>query len=95
MLGMASFQAGRYEDAVEAYERNIARGGPIATPMLINLAAACGITGRLEKARELVQDILREHPGLSLANVQDVRRGFSGLDLERLRDGLRKAGLPE
>ena len=95
MLGSASFIAGRFEDAVEAYERNTARGGPIHLPNMINRAAACGITGRLEKARELVQDLLREHPDLSLANVQDFRPGFSALDIERLRDGLRKAGLPE
>ena len=95
LLGSSSFLAGRYEDAIEAYERNTARGGPIAGPTLINWAAACAMSGRLEKARELVEDILREHPNLSLSNVQDVRQGFSPLHLERLRDGLRKAGLPE
>ena len=96
MLASASFVAGRYEDAVEAYERNAARRGPVHhAPALINWAAACGITGRLDKARELVQDILREIPGITLTNIHEVRRGFGASDLERLRDGLRKAGLPE
>jgi adenylate cyclase len=95
MLGSGSFIAGRYEDAIEAYERNTAHGGPTGAPNLLNWAAACGITGRLEEARKLVHEVLSEHPSLSLANVQDVRTGFSDLDLERLRDGLRKAGLPE
>jgi tetratricopeptide (TPR) repeat protein len=95
ILGASSFVAGRYEDAVEAYERNAARGGPIATPVLITWAAACGLTGRLEKGRELVQHIQIENPDLTLSNVQGIRRGFSAFNLERLRDGLRKASLPE
>ena len=95
MLGGASFITGRYEEAVEAYERSSARGGPMATPILINWAAACGMTGRLERAAELVRDVLRENPGITLENVQDVRGGLRASDLERLRDGLRKAGFPE
>ncbi len=94
-LGRAAFLAERYEEAMHAFERNSARGGPSHIGQMVVWAAACSLAGNLEKARELVQDALREHPGLSLANILDVRRGLSDLELEHLRDGLRKAGLPE
>jgi tetratricopeptide (TPR) repeat protein len=94
-LGRAAFIAERYEEAMNAYERNAACGGPRYLGQIVIRAAACSLAGNLEKARELVQDALREHPGLSLANIQDVRHTQSDSELERLREGLRKAGLPE
>ncbi len=95
ILGRAAFFAGRYEEAMNAYERNFACGGPSYIGNLVVWVAACGLAGNLEKARELVQDAQREHPGLSLANIKDVRLGPSDSELEKLREGLRKAGLGE
>ncbi|MEE8284736.1 MAG: tetratricopeptide repeat protein, partial [Alphaproteobacteria bacterium] len=96
MYGRAAFVAGRYEEAINAYERNFTRGGPSYYRQLIVWAAACSLVGQLEKARELVRDFLREHPGVSLANIQDdVFRELSDSEFEGLRDGLRKAGLPD
>ena len=95
IYGRAAFFAGRYQEAIDAYERNFARGGPSYIGNLAIWAAACGLAGHLEKARELVQEMVREHPGVSVANIQDVRLGPSDSELERLREGLRKAGLPE
>ena len=80
---------------MNAYELNFARGGPSYIGNLAIWAAACGLAGHLEKARELVKDALREQPGLFRANVQDVLLGLSDSELEKLGEGLRKAGLPE
>ncbi|MCZ6860977.1 MAG: hypothetical protein O7I42_12015, partial [Alphaproteobacteria bacterium] len=95
ILGRASFMVERYEDAVDAYERNAARGGPSFIGNLVIWAAACGLAGHLENARELVKDALREQPGLSLANIKGVLLGLSDSELEKLGEGLRKAGLGE
>jgi len=94
-LGRAAFLAERYEEAMDAFERNFARGGPTYIGTLVVWAAACSLAGNLERARELAQEALRDNPGLSLANIQDVRGGLSNSELERLREGLGKAGLPD
>ncbi len=95
IYGRAAFFAGRYVEAMNAYERNFEQGGPSYIGNLVMWVAACGLAGHLEKARELVQDAQGEYPGFSLANIKDVRLGPSDSELERLREGLRKAGLPE
>ncbi len=96
MYGRAAFLAGRYEEAMNAYERNSARGGPSYYRQMLVWAAACSLSGNLERAREVVQDALREHPGLSVANILDqALPETSDLIFEKLREGLRKAGLPE
>jgi adenylate cyclase len=93
-LGRAAFLAERYEESMQAFERNFARGGPTYIGTLVVWAAACSLAGNHERAHELVQDAQREHPGLSLANIEDVRGGLSKSELARLREGLRMAGLP-
>ena len=61
-----------------------------------NEAAACALTGRLDKAKELVQEILEERPEFSVKNLRDIRRGgFGEPQLEQRQEGLRRAGLPE
>ena len=87
--------AERYEEAMKAYESNSARGGPSYLGQMIAWAAACSLSGNLEKARELVQEMVREQPDLCLENIPRLRRSFSDPELERLREGLRMAGLPE
>ena len=58
-------------------------------------AASCSLAGNHVKARELVQEMLREQPDLCLENIPDVRSGISDSELEKLREGLSLAGLPE
>ena len=62
---------------------------------IISCKKSGAITGRLERAGKIVREILQEQPNLSLANVQHFRQGIGDLELERLRDGLCKTGMPE
>ena len=95
-LARAAFLAECYEECMEAYERNAARSGPSYIGAWVVWAAACGLAGHIEKARELVREIMRERPNMCLDNIPDVRPGIvTDIELKRLQDGLRKAGLPE
>ena len=58
-------------------------------------AAAYSLAGHLDKARELVREMVREKPDMCLDMIPDVRPSITDSELKRLRDGLRKAGLPE
>ncbi len=93
-LGRAAFLAERYQEAMDAFERNSALGGPSHIGQMVVWAGACSLAGNLEKARKLVQEMVREQPDLCLEKIPDVRGGISDLELEHLRVGLRKAGLP-
>ncbi len=94
-LGRTAFAAGRFDAAREAYERNSAQGGPSYLGNLVMWSAACVLTGNLEKAQALVQEMLQEKPDLCLGNLPDVRNYASQLELEQVSESLRKAGLPE
>jgi adenylate cyclase len=94
-LARATFLAGRYQETIDAYERNDAQGGPSYIGMTIVWAAACSLAGQLERARELVNEMLEQQPDLSLKTIPRVRSTSDIADLERIREGLRKVGLPE
>ena len=94
-LGRAAFVAGLYEESMDAFERNATRGGPSHIGQMVIWAAASSLAGNLEKAGELVQEMLRERPDLCLEKISDVRRSISDVELDQVREGLRKAGLPE
>ncbi len=96
MLGRAAFIAGRYQESMDAYERNAARGGPSYYRQMMLWAAACSLSGNLESAQELVREALLEHPGMTLANIHhDLLPEMGDSELELLHEGLRKAGLPD
>jgi len=52
ILGMANFHAGRYPQALDAFERNIARGGPFGAHIQIYLTATYAHLGKMDEARE-------------------------------------------
>ena len=94
-LGRACFMAGRYEEAIEAYERNKSNGGPIAVPMLSVWTACLGILGRTSEAQESARELIRYAPGYTISHAHKTFKFRSSDDLNRLIEGLRKAGLPE
>jgi adenylate cyclase len=95
ILGMACFCAGRYDEAIAAFEKNIERGGPLAPPAIAFRAASYSATGYSEKAEAAAQALLNFYPGFTLAGFR-MAYLFRNKDVtERLVHTLRKAGLPE
>ena len=94
-LGRACFVAERYDEAIEAYQRNIARGGPFALPMLTAWVTSHVELGQMEKAREIAQILLQREPDYTLASVAQNSFSAPPARVGRMIDGLRKAGIPE
>jgi adenylate cyclase len=88
-LGAVLYVARRYEDAADVLA-NVTHAG---FWYRCYLAASYAQLGRIEEAKELVQEArrLREDCSLSKLRVKDL--GLGGYDL--LIEGLRKAGMPE
>jgi adenylate cyclase len=96
LLGRALFIARRYEDAVEAYEHNKARGGPGGgSSVLLYWTAASSLAGRMDVARTLATELLRVFPDFSLARIGEKPETHCEGELALLIDGLRRVGLPE
>jgi adenylate cyclase len=95
MLGRACLMAGRHDEAVEAFERNSDRGGPISIVNLPHWTAACVAAGRMDDARRLLERLRRHDPDHSLARVRKFWASANPVEVERLIELLRKAGLPE
>lgn len=94
VLGISKFVAHEYVEAIDAFKRNLERGGPIGVPALLCLAACFAATERTEEARETIRELLRFDPGFSVARSRSLLI-FNTRDAERLGDCLKRAGLPE
>jgi tetratricopeptide (TPR) repeat protein len=88
---------GRYEEAIVA-ARDAERTKPedVVWPLL-HLAASLGQLGRSDEAASVVQDLRGKRPGLTLARFRawPHNESRSAQSMEKMMDGLRKAGLPE
>ncbi len=95
LLGISQFIAGRYSEAIEAYRRNVAQGGPMGAPMLHPWAAAYVAVGRMEEARDTANELLKFFPEFSLKRYRMLHIYKREEDSRRLVGYLRQAGLPE
>ncbi len=94
ILGEAYTIANRHEEAIGALKRVLARN-PEWMPCHAWLSVLYAKSGRNDEARNEVTEILRTTPGVSLEAFRQ-RLPFKDQDvLERLLDGMRKAGLPD
>jgi TolB-like protein/Flp pilus assembly protein TadD len=93
-LGQAAYSKGRFGEAAQFVARSIARN-PLALPALTALAACYGQLGDSTRARDALADIRRINPKASIAWVRTIAVYRRAADVERLLEGLRKAGLPE
>jgi len=95
--GLAGYHviAGRYEEAIEWAGRSL-REMPRYESALRNKVVACAHLGRIEEARDGLEQLLKLQPGLTIAQY-DVTYGtvFSPQIHAVYLEGLRKAGLPE
>jgi adenylate cyclase len=89
--GIALFASRRYEEAIEA----LSHLTKVYWFDNYYLAASYAHLGLIERARACAAEILRERPGFALKQVGMTEHFKDPADLERLLDGLRKAGLPE
>jgi adenylate cyclase len=88
-VGNAYGQMGRYQEAIQAYEKNIAVG-PNLLVARIGIVIAYGELGRDEDARAQAAEIVRISPKFSRASL----RGFKNFTAHpHWDDDLRKAGL--
>ena len=90
----ASYQLGRYSEAVSLLKRRILRN-PETDASRALLAASYGQMGLFEKAREAWRELLRVNPGYSIEQRRKVMPYKNPEDFELFVEGLRKAGLPE
>ncbi len=88
-LGSVLYKARRYDDAIEAYKR---KANP-QTWVLSRLAACYAQLGRREEAAQATAEILRQKPDFTILGQRTASWGH--VDLAHLREGMRKAGLPE
>ena len=91
-LGRAYFQIGRYREAIPSLTEALIKN-PNFPPVLYYMAASYGQLGELELAREKVEEIKRLRPNFrsEIGNEKGLYKYER--DLERLDEGLRKAGL--
>ena len=88
-LGMVFYAARRYSEAVAAFGRNASQSSHV----LSRIAACYGQMNRMEEAAAAMTEVLRQQPDFSLRKLQLIEMGPEAVG--HLRDGLRKAGLPD
>jgi adenylate cyclase len=90
----ATYQLGRYPEAVALLKRRIQRNPE--TDLARALLAACfGQMGLVEEAHEAWRELIRVNPSYSIKESQAEAPYQKPEDFERILEGLRKAGLPK
>ena len=89
---LASFQLGRYEEAVDLLKQRLARNHATDVSRAL-LAAAYGHLGRFDESRAAWQEMLRVNPEYSLEYRRKVLPYKNPADFELVVEGLRKAGI--
>ncbi len=90
-LGTAAYMARRYKEAIAAFKK-------VTQHVIQNrlyLAASYAQLNRLEEARVEVAAAIQLDADISIEKFSSIELYKNPTDLEHLRDGLRKAGLPE
>jgi TolB-like protein len=94
ILGVAYLFQERYEDAIEILERGLIRNPDFIGTHLV-LATLYGGTGRKERCRTEVEEILRISPGFSLKLIKEMIPTKDQTTVNNVIDILRDAGLPD
>ena len=91
-MAIAHLAAGRYEEGLPWAERALRdNAGAVALRLKLSL---CGHLGRLDDARQCLRLLREIDPKPIVATAGGRGWGSAGL-AARVREGLRKAGLPE
>jgi TolB-like protein/predicted Zn-dependent protease len=97
VLGIAYRITGQYEEAITSFESWRARANPRSALPHLSLAYTYEEAGRGEEAQVAVAEVLKRKPKASIAGYLKANT-FPYKDpaeIERVKDSLRKAGLPE
>jgi len=93
-VALAHFAADRYEDAAAASREALDQNPRFAQAQRM-LAASLAMLGRRERAAEIVQEVLKMEPQLTLTRLRARLRGMDERIWSKWAEGLRIAGLPE
>lgn len=93
-IAFAHFLACRYDEAVKWAETAL-RERPNYLAAIRELAAAHAMAGRAGDAQKAMNRLRQIDPGMRVSTVKDWVPFRRADDLEKLQDGLRKAGLPD
>jgi TolB-like protein/Tfp pilus assembly protein PilF len=94
VAGIAEFVAGRYDQSV-GWLRKAQRTNAAFMPTKRTLTAALAMSGEIEAAKSLAQDVLRMEPRFRVSAFKSFYPLRRKDDLERFATGLLMAGLPE
>jgi len=92
--GRAQFALERYDEAEASFKRRLIRM-PRSDVTRAYLASLYGHTGRHEEARQMWRELMAINPKYSLEHMRRVMPYKSPATLDRLVNGLRKAGLTQ
>jgi adenylate cyclase len=92
-MGSAHEIAQEYDQAIAFYRRAL-QERPNATWIYRNLAASLAGAGRMEEAKQVVAEMIRSYPDLTISKFKQAMV-FAPGTLERMAENLRKLGLPE
>jgi tetratricopeptide (TPR) repeat protein len=96
IAGIALLHQGRHQEAVAWLQRAVDTGTPVALHQAY-LASALALVGRIEQAREALEEFLKAKPSATIASLRAAARSTEpGYVAQRQRfyTGLRLAGLP-
>jgi adenylate cyclase len=93
-LGSAYLVAGQFENAAESFSERV-RLAPKTDLSRAFLASAPGHLGEIDEARSVWNELQDVNPKYSLGDHLARLPFQNGTDLDRIREGLKKAGLPD
>jgi TolB-like protein/Tfp pilus assembly protein PilF len=93
-VALAHFVAEQFEDAVCSAKKALAQNPSFAPSMRV-LAAGLARLGRFDEAKQVMKDLLRQEPLLTIATLRARLAHMDKAALIKFLEALRMAGLPE
>ena len=89
-----NFMAGNYREAIEAFETNMARGGPLGPPAYCWAVACYRATGQTAAAQKLLDEFKSGFPQFRLATWNFLKLVENDTRREQVTAQFRDAGIP-
>jgi adenylate cyclase len=95
MRGIIKALAQDYDGAVQSFEENVSRHGPVGPPALSWMATAYWALGRRDETGRVLAQLAASFPAFRLENWNFFKLIRSPEDRQQIHDLMRAAGLPE